>query len=159
MIENTSRGWGELPFTCFAWIIDNKGMTYYDQDPNSHNLVPRPAGPEDRTWAMLAHLSAIIAWVVSAGWISFVGPFLVWFLKKDNPYVRQAAAQSFNFNLGMWAMSLIGWILTITLIFAPIGIPLIVLSFILTLWHHIKATISASNNRLHHYPYQIKILS
>lgn len=107
---------------------------------------------------MLAHLSAIIAWVVSAGWISFVGPFLVWFLKKDNPYVRQAAAQSFNFNLGMWAMSLISWILTITLIRPDRHTADCAELYPHALAPHQGDHICASNNHMHHYPYQIKIL-
>lgn len=114
---------------------------------------------DDRTWAMLAHLSAIIAWVVSAGWISFVGPFLVWFLKKDAPYARRAAAQSFNFNLGMWVMALVGWIFIFTIILLPVGVIMLIASFLLTAWHHIRATLAASNNQVYHYPYQIKILN
>ena len=136
-------------------------MTEYEpyKYANPDYADPSAVSSADRSWAMLAHLSAIIAWVVSAGWVSFIGPIAIWFLKSDRPYVRRAAAQSFNFNLGMWLMSVVGWILIFTLILLPVGVILIIASFIFTAWHHIRATIAASNNRPYHYPYQIKILS
>lgn len=116
--------------------------------------------PEERTWAMLAHISAVVAMFVSAGWLSFVGPLLVWYLQKDkSSYVRQAAAQSFNFNLGMAIGSIIGWIMIFTIILAPIGLIVLIAVTVLTLWHHIRATIAASKNQRYHYPFQIQILS
>lgn len=121
----------------------------------------RPAiSGEERMWAIAAHLSAIVAMVVSAGWLSFLGPLLIYVAKKDSsPYVRQAAAQSLNFNVGVWLMSIVGWIFIITVIGIPIGIILIAISFILTVWHHVKATLAASNDRPYYYPFQIKLLS
>ncbi|MFC5281371.1 DUF4870 domain-containing protein [Arcanobacterium canis] len=119
-----------------------------------------PPSSEERTWAIGAHLSALIAWLVSAGWLAFIGPLVVWVVKKhDSEFVRRASAQSFNFNVGLQVMSWIGWFLTITLIFAWIGIPLIILSFVLMVWCHLRATIATSNNRLYRYPFQIRILS
>lgn len=132
----------------------------YSAHEGTQPLVPGNTFTDnDRFWAIAAHLSAVIAWVVSAGWISFIGPLLIWFLRKDNPYIRQAAAQSFNFNLGMGIMSIIGWILCITIIGIPVGILLIAVSFFMTLFHHIRATIAASNNRAYRYPLQIKVLN
>ncbi|OLL82996.1 hypothetical protein Ae263Ps1_0051c [Pseudonocardia sp. Ae263_Ps1] len=52
-----------------------------------------------RIAAILAHLSAPIAAVLSAGLLSLLGPLLVWLVKKDDPFARRAAAGAFNFNL------------------------------------------------------------
>ena len=58
---------------------------------------------EERSMALIAHLSTIAALIISAGWLSFVGPLVVWFLYKDkSQFARQSAAGAFNFNLGMW---------------------------------------------------------
>lgn len=120
---------------------------------------PRVSG-EERSWAIGAHLSAVIAMVISAGWLSFVGPLIIWALKKDqSAYVRSAAAQSFNFNVSLWLMSIVGWIFIITIIGIPVGIVLLIVAFVLTLWHHIRATIAATNDMPYHYPFQIKLLS
>jgi uncharacterized Tic20 family protein len=44
---------------------------------------------EDRTWAIVAYLSPIV--------VSFIGPLIVYFMKKDeSPFVRFHAAQSLN---------------------------------------------------------------
>ena len=88
---------------------------------------PNPGGvasQEERTWATLAHLSAPIAWIVSAGWLSIAGPLIIWLLYRDKSwFVRNAAAGAFNFTLTMWLVSVIGWFLTFTVILLPIGIP------------------------------------
>lgn len=136
-----------------AWHYPN------DEDFARQGYAPNVTG-EERTWAILAHLSAVIAWFVSAGWISFIGPLLVWAIKKDSsPYVRQAAAQSFNFNIGMALMTITGWIMVITVILLPLGFLVIGIAWVLEMYHHIKATIRASDNKIHRYPFQIKILS
>ncbi|XCB30742.1 DUF4870 domain-containing protein [Arcanobacterium hippocoleae] len=115
---------------------------------------------EERTWAILAHISAIIATFISAGWLSFIGPLLVWAIKKDSSaYVRNSAAQSFNFNLSLWILNALAWVLFFTIILIPIAILIWISTFILLLWHHIRAVIAASNNRVYHYPLQLKILS
>ncbi|USR79156.1 DUF4870 domain-containing protein [Arcanobacterium pinnipediorum] len=115
---------------------------------------------DERTWAKIAHLSAIIAMIVSATSLSFLGPLVIWAMKKDSsPFVRQAAAQSFNFNAGMWIMNIVGWALTITIILAPIGLPLVFASFVLTIWQHLKAFGATNRGEQYSYPFQIPILS
>ena len=117
------------------------------------------AAPEDRTPAALAHASSLIAMVISAGWLSFVGPLIMWVLYKDrSPFVRQAAAGSFNFNLGLWVMSIVGWIFILTVIGIPIGAVLLVVSFLGQIIGHIIGTMRATKGRTMGYPFQIKVL-
>lgn len=117
------------------------------------------APAEERSLAILAHLSAIVAMIVSAGWLSFLGPLAIWFLYKDkSPYVRQAAAGSFNFNLWAWAMSIVAWILFITVIGIPVAIILWIVAGVMTLWCHIRAAVDAANHRVYRYPVSISVL-
>ncbi|WP_226350850.1 DUF4870 domain-containing protein [Pseudonocardia sp. ICBG601] len=37
-------------------------------------------------------------------------------VKKDDPFVRRAAAAAFNFNLLIWILFLIGWLLVFTIV-------------------------------------------
>lgn len=114
---------------------------------------------DERTFAILAHLSAIIAMVVSAGWLSFVGPLIVWAIYRNrSPFVRQAAAGSFNFNIWAWLMSVVAWILTITVVGIPIAIILWAIAGIMTLWCHIRGAIRASRGEPYRYPAQLKLL-
>lgn len=111
-----------------------------------------------RIAAILAHLSAPIAALVSAGWLSLLGPLLVWLAKKDDPYARRTAAGAFNFNVSFWLLYVISWLLIITVIGAVIGIPLIIVLFVVSAWCHIKGAVRAANDRPYDYPFQIRVL-
>lgn len=118
------------------------------------------ASSDDRLWAMLAHLSAVIAAVVSAGWLTIVGPLVVWLAKKDSSrFVRNAAAGAFNFTLTMWLTSLIGWILTITVVGAVIGIPLIIIGSLGSIILGIVGAIKSFGGETYTYPWQVRLLS
>ena len=128
------------------------GHQQYGQQPGT-------AGPDDRTPAALAHASSLIAMVLSAGWLSLVGPLVMWLLYKDrSPFVRQAATGSFNFNLGLWVMNIVGWILIITIIGIPVGIVLLVISYLGQIIGHIIGTVRATQGRTMNYPFQIRVL-
>ena len=53
---------------------------------------PTPTGSsEERTWAMIAHLT---------GLIGFVGPLIVWLVQKDKmPFVDDQGKEALNFQL------------------------------------------------------------
>ncbi|MDO5678098.1 MAG: DUF4870 domain-containing protein [Propionibacteriaceae bacterium] len=115
---------------------------------------------DERSMAVLAHLSAIIAMVLSAGWLSFVGPLLVWLLYKDRSrFVRRAAAGSFNFNIWAWVMNIVAWICMFTVILIPVSIGLWIVAGIMTLWCHIKGALRAANGDTYDYPASIRILN
>jgi uncharacterized protein len=122
----------------------------------SRDAVP-PAG--SRIAAIVAHLSAPIAALLSAGSLSLLGPLLVWLLMKNDPNARRAAAGAFNFNLSFWVLYLVSWLLIFTVIGAVIGIPLIIALFVVSAWCHIKGAIRAADDRPYDYPFQIRVLS
>lgn len=136
-----------------------------------HHQRPATPGPwnpnqggspsqEERTWAMLAHLSAPIAWIVSAGWLNIAGPLIIWFFYKDRSwFVRNAAAGSFNFTLSMWLISLVGWFLTLTIILAPIGIPLLIIGGLGALILGCLGAFRTYQGQSYTYPWQLKILN
>jgi uncharacterized Tic20 family protein len=122
--------------------------------------APTPATSEERTWSVLAHLSAIIAAVVSAGWLSILGPLLVWaFYKDKSALVRQAAAGAFNFNLAIWAAFIAGWICFFTIVLIPIALIIWVVAAIVALVCHIQGAMRANNGQTYDYPFQIRVLS
>lgn len=117
---------------------------------------------EEKTAMLLAHLSAPVAFIVSAGWLSFLGPLIIWFLyrEKSNP-VRTASAGAFNFNI---TMTLISWGLWLS-VFVTFGIGLLwavpgwIVLFIVQVFAHVKGVMETSEGRVYNYPAQIKILS
>lgn len=122
--------------------------------------APTPASGDERTWMILAHLSAPIAFIVSAGWLTILGPLLVWLFKKDeSPAVRQAAAGAFNFNLSFWLMSLVGWICILTIILIPVGIIILLIAFVVAVYTHLRGAYLSSKGQIYRYPFQIGVLS
>jgi uncharacterized Tic20 family protein len=126
-----------------------------DRDPAS---AAAPSA-SSRIGAILAHLSAPIAALVSAGSLSLLGPLIVWLAQKNEPFARRAAAGAFNFNLSFWLLYLISWLLIFTVVGAVIGIPLIIVLFLVSAWCHVKGAIRAANDQPYDYPFQIRVLS
>ncbi len=118
------------------------------------------ASADDRLWAMLAHLSAVIAAIASVGWLTILGPLAVWLLRKDSsPFVRNSAAGAVNFTLTMWLVSLIGWILTLTVVLSFIGIPIIIIGSAGSIVLGIFGALKAWKGESYTYPWQVRVLS
>ena len=128
-------------------------------DPTAEIRRDATLPPSSRIAAIIAHLSAPIAALLSAGSLSLLGPLVVWLVMKNDPYARKAAAGAFNFNLAFWLLYLVSWLLIFTVIGAVIGIPLIILLFVVSGWCHIKGAIRAADDRPYDYPFQIRVLS
>lgn len=123
-------------------------------------MTTRPVQSDDRAIAVLAHLSPIIAMIVSAGWLSIIGPLIVWLVwrGKGDP-VRTAAATSFNFSITVWLAFVVGWICAFTVILLPVALVLFVVPGILQLVLSIVGAVRASRGEAYRYPLQVPILS
>lgn len=127
----------------------------YQTRPQSSSIH----GGDERTFAIFAHLAAIIAMIVSAGWLTFIGPLLVWiFARNRSDFVRQAAAGAFNFNIWAWLISIVAWICLFTVILSPVAVVLWIISGIMTLWCSIKGAVLAARGEFYRYPAQLKLL-
>ncbi|MCE0486731.1 DUF4870 domain-containing protein [Ornithinimicrobium sediminis] len=122
----------------------------------------RPLGDsEERTWAIFSHLSAPIAFLLSAGSLNFLGPLIIWAIFKDrSQLVRTASAGSFNFNVTIWIINAVaGLIAVLTLgLGLLLAIPVWITTFVVAAVLHIMAAIKASNGEAYTYPLQIPIL-
>lgn len=112
--------------------------------------TPPPAQPmspnEERTWGMASHLIGAAAMVLSAGFLGFVGSLVLYLVCKDRgPFVRAHAANSLNVQITAGIGFILGWILTITVIGAIIGIPLLIATFIWALVVHVIGAVKANN--------------
>lgn len=142
-----------------------QGPQDHSPQPGSQSRYPGgtyPGRPDssDRSMAMLAHLSTLIAMVISVGWLSIVGPLIMWFAFKDkSPFVRQAAAGAFNFGIGLWVAQLVGWILTVTLVGAVIGIPILIVAAVVTVVFPILGAVRANRGEPYDYPFKITVLT
>ena len=119
---------------------------------------------EERQWAMFAHLSAQAAGLVSGvvgGWGFFLGPLIIWLIKKDTmPFVADQAKEALNFSIMVSGIFLILWILT----FITLGIgilltgPLMLIVGIGALVLMIMAGIKANEGVLYRYPVNVRLI-
>jgi uncharacterized Tic20 family protein len=122
-----------------------------------------PAGPtiardDTRTWALAAHLSALLSLFIG---FPFVGPLVVYLAKRDDPFVRRHAAEALNFNLSVFLYLVLGGIATLVLIFFIVGLfllPLFVVGFVLWLVCICLAAAKAGDGQEYRYPLTIRFV-
>jgi uncharacterized Tic20 family protein len=73
---------------------------------------------QERTWATLAHVVPLVAMVLSAGVLGFVGSLVIYLVARDRgPFVRQHAANSLNIQI----VTGIVYLVSIPLMFVLVG--------------------------------------
>jgi uncharacterized protein len=77
-------------------------------DPGAPRPDPSPAAPvgptsEERTWALFAHLTSLLAYLACG--LGFLGPLVVWLLRKDrSEFVDFHGKESMNFQVTMFLL-------------------------------------------------------
>jgi uncharacterized protein len=99
--------------------------TFNPMAPAARSL-PLATTQESRTWASLAHLTAL-AGVLTGGVAAFVGPLVVWLLRRDDPFAREHARQALNFNLSMLVYTVVGAVASVVLVVVTLGLGLLLL--------------------------------
>lgn len=108
---------------------------------SSYAASPQPISPaQERTLGAVAHGVPLIAMVLSAGLLGFVGSLVIYVMYKDRgPFVRQHAANSLNVQIITGIVLLISLPLMLLLIgFVTYALAL-VFAFVLHLLGAIKA--------------------
>jgi uncharacterized Tic20 family protein len=109
---------------------------------------------EERNWAVLAHLSALLGLVVWAAGI-LLGPLIVWLVKRDTlPFVNDQAREALNFQITVF----LAGIVCTALIFVLIGIPLLVALGLFDLVFVIIAAVKANEGVAYRYPICLRLI-
>lgn len=122
------------------------------------------ASAEERQWAMFAHLSALLGGLLTSvvgGWGTFVGPLVIWLIKKDTmPFVNDQGKEALNFNITIAIIALVMALLTlVTLgIGALISLPVMIIVGIAWLVLTIIATIKANEGVAYRYPFALRLI-
>ena len=135
-----------------------------DDRPEPVVSSPPPAvRPDDsRMWAMGAHLSAL-AGVFLGGLPAFLGPLVVWLLRRDagDPFATAHAREALNFNLSMIIYVVAAVIVTIftlglaLLVVAPVALLAAIGYLVVT----IRAAFAAARGEPYIYPLTIHLVS
>lgn len=109
---------------------------------------PPPVRGNDKIWAVLSHLSALIG-------VGLLLPLVVYLcMKNESPFAATNAREALNFHLSL----LIYGICCIPLIFILVGIPLLILIGLASLVLAIVAAIKASDGGCYHYPLTLRLV-
>lgn len=128
---------------------------------------PPPSGTpaqEERQWAMFAHLSALLGGLLTSaigGWGFFLGPLVIWLMKKDSmPFVADQAKEALNFNITVSAIFLV--LLVLSLLTLGIGflitVPIMLVVGLAALVLIIMAAIKANEGVAYRYPFAIRLI-
>ena len=113
---------------------------------------------DERTWAMIAHLSSFLGYLV-AGCGGILGPLVVWLIKKDESgFVADQAKESLNFQISLliYGVALFMSIFMLfSLLLLPFAIPfLAIIGFVLPIVGGIKA----NEGQFYRYPLSIRFI-
>ena len=119
-----------------------------------------PPSSEERTWALLGHLSAFTAFV-TGGIGGMLGPLVVWLIKRDTmPFVADQAKEALNFNITVFIAGCVLVLFSIVtfgiglLLAWPLGIALFIGWVVLT----ILAAVKANDGVAYRYPWTLRLV-
>ena len=143
-------------------------------DPAPNDVVtpaPAPSGTpnaEERQWAMFAHLSALLGGILTShlfGWACFLGPLVIWLLKKDTlPFVNDQGKEALNFNITAAIIGIGFLVLSVPLTIVTLGlwliiaVPVAILLGIGWLVLTIIAAIKANEGVTYRYPISLRLV-
>ena len=113
------------------------------------NEAAMPASQEDRTLAMLTHLSGII--------LGFIVPLIVWLINKDRSdkaFLNDQSKEALNFQITILIGYIAGTVLTIILIGPLISFAAWIVSVIFS----IIAGLKANEGVAYRYPLSIRLI-
>lgn len=135
--------------------------------PPSEPLPPSPGempSAEERQWALFAHLSALVGGLLTGAWMGlgcFVGPLIIWQVKKDTlPFVGDQAKEALNFNITVAIIGVVLLLLSVMtlgvglLLTLPVGILVGIAWLIFT----IIAAIKANEGVRYRYPFTLRLI-
>jgi uncharacterized Tic20 family protein len=122
---------------------------YPQQQPTGQSQLS-PA--DERTWGMLAHLSALLAAFVA---LAFLGPLLVMLIQgPKSDFVRRQSVEALNFQITTYIAAIVSAILIVVLI----GLILLPIVGIAWLVFTIMAGLAANKGEDYRYPINIRLV-
>jgi uncharacterized protein len=123
-------------------------------DPNSPATSGSTPTENERTWGMLAHLSALAGLVLPLIGI-VLGPLAVWLMRRDeSQFVGDQAKEALNFNISVLLAAIACILLMLVFVGFLLGTALFVYWLVMTL----VAAIKASEGHIYRYPFSLRLV-
>ncbi len=135
-----------------AWGSQTAGELAMTDINDAMSPPPAPTGEastEDRTLALLTHLSGIVA--------SVIVPLIVWLIHKDKTdkaFLNDQAKEALNFQITV----VIAWVIAIVLSAVAIGFLLYPVIWIVNLIFCILAGVKANEGVAYRYPFALRLI-
>ena len=114
--------------------------------------LPRP---EERNWALAAHLGPIVVGVLSVGMLGWLVPLVIWLTQREtSSFVSAHAKESLNFRITLFIAYIVAGVLVLVLV----GFLLLLAIWVLEIVFATIAAIRASEGKLYRYPFAIPLL-
>ena len=126
---------------------------------SSGGTVVAATSGEERSWALVGHLSALSAFITGFGCV--LGPLLVWLVKRDSmPFAADQAKEALNFNITVVIVGIGLWVVTVGTFFigALLTVPLALVLFVGWLVLTILAAIKANEGVAYRYPFTLRLV-
>lgn len=112
--------------------------------------IPRK---DERTWAMLCHLSVFAAHIFPLG--NIIAPLIIWLIKKEeSAFVDFHGKEVLNFQISL----VIYFAIAFVLIFVLIGLPLFIALWVFSLIIVVVAALKANDGQYYRYPLTIRFI-
>lgn len=132
---------------------------------NPYELPPEPTpldeleftpSHDDRNLAVIAHLSGC-AGLVAGGLLGFVGPLVIYLVKKDSsPYVESQAKEALNFQITLLLVS--AACVVVTLLSCGMTFPLLFVPMVLQVIFGIVGALACRDGVHYRYPVNVRLL-
>ena len=113
---------------------------------------------DERLWAMLAHLSGLLGFVISVGILAFLGPLIIWLAKKeDSQFVDFHGKEALNLQISL----VIAYVacIALTVVTCGFGIVLFLIPTVYQFIFNIVAGIKANAGEYYRYPISIRFIN
>ena len=108
---------------------------------------------EERNLALIAHLSGC-AGVIVGGLTGFVGPLLIYLLKKDSSaYVEEQAREALNFQITVFVVTVVVLVASCGMLF-----PILLITPVLQVIFGVLAAVAVRDGEQYRYPLTIRFL-
>jgi uncharacterized protein len=124
-------------------------------DPNSTAASGAAPTENERTWGMLAHLSALVGLLIPLIG-NVLGPLVVSIARSDqSAFVAAHAKEALNFNISVTLAALLCTLLMLVFVGFLLGSALFIAWLVMTL----IAAIKASEGAAYRYPFSLRLVS
>lgn len=130
----------------------NANQYGYGQAPVGATPPGQLSPQDERTWGMLAHLSALLASFVA---LAFLGPLLVMLIQgPKSAFVRRQAVEALNFQITLYIALFISFLLLFVLV-GFILLPAVGLAWLVLT---IMAAVAANRGEDYRYPVNLRLV-